>query len=93
FPVNPGEYSKHVESGLQGDEIVWLLKVPTGGAMVLLGRENSDGTPCHWIQENEDGTITVQSYPPDAPPERQNSNSILWNGWHGYIHNGVFKEL
>lgn len=91
FPENPGEYSKHEYEDKEGNTVVfWVIKVPTGGAPCFIGRPNSDGSPYHWVRENDDGTITVETMPSDAPDDRRNSNSILWNNWHGFIHNGVW---
>lgn len=87
YPEGAGEYSKHNIN----DEECWIATVPTGGSAVLLGRRNRDGSPYHWVEEHEDGTITVQPNPPDAPPERRNSNSIAWNDWHGYIRRGIWE--
>jgi hypothetical protein len=84
----PGSYSKHTVNG----EECWMVKVPTGGVAFYIGRTNKDGSPRHWIQEHEDGTITVQPNPPDAPEDRRNSNSIAFNGWHGYIYRGEWTE-
>lgn len=89
YPENPGEYSKFP----QADGVAWwCVKVPTGGPATFIGRPNSDHSPYHWVKENEDGTITVEPNPQDAPPERRNSNSILWNNWHGYIYDGEWRE-
>ena len=83
----PGDYAKITVDGVT----CWIIKVPTGGPACIIGRPNRDGSPNHWVRENEDGSITVEPYPPDAPPERRNSNSIQWNGWHGYIRQGVWE--
>ena len=95
WPENPGDYAKYFlsKSGKEPNESIpiWMVKVPTGGSVIMLGAPNDDGSPYHWVQEHEDGTITVQPNPPDAPPERRNSNSILWNDWHGYIYRGEWR--
>jgi hypothetical protein len=85
----PGGYSKYQFA----EEVCWMICVPTGGRPFLIGRRNRDGSPYHWVRENEDGTITVEPNPPDAPDDRRNSNSIQFNGWHGYIRDGVWEAL
>lgn len=85
----PGGYSKYSLDG----EPCWMVKVPTGGQAFFIGRQNPDGSAYHWIRENEDGTITVEPEPLDAPEHRRNSNSIKFNGWHGYIRDGVWEPL
>lgn len=77
FPTLPGEYSKHIIE----DKDVWMVMVPTGGHPFIIGRPNTDGSPYHFIEEHEDGTISVV-------PQPNSSNSILFNGWHGYIRKG-----
>lgn len=91
-PVAPGDYSKFRVQSVEGPVDAWMVKVPTGGPACLLGRPNADGSAYHWVRENDDGTITVEPNPLDAPPERRNSNSIGWNGWHGYIDAGAWRE-
>jgi hypothetical protein len=86
YPTEPGSYSKHTSDGTES----WLIVVPTGGPACIIGKPNSDGSDYHWVRENDDGTITVEQQPADAPLDRRNSNSIQWNGWHGYIHDGVW---
>lgn len=89
-----GGYSKLTVTEKNGTvSECWFVKVPTGGATFIIGRPNEDGSPYHWVQEHEDGTITVRPNPPDAPPERRNSNSIQFNGWHGYIYHGEWRSL
>lgn len=85
YPENPGEYSKSL---LQDGTVFWFMTVPTGGRAFFIGKPNSDGSPHHHVEENPDGTITVRPNPPADP---DNSNSILYNSWHGYIYNGVWK--
>lgn len=87
YPENPGDYSKchSIRDGVEST--VWFIKVPTGGSVLVIGRPNIDGSPHHYVEENDDGTITVRPHPPGDP---DNSNSILWAGWHGYIVNGVW---
>lgn len=90
-----GGYSKHrIQKPDRTIIVCWMMKAPSGGSNFLIGHPNSDGSPYHWVRENEDGTITVEPNPPDAPEDRRNSNSILSpNGWHGYIYNGEWREL
>lgn len=88
FPEQPGDYSKFEQAR---GEAWWMVIAPNGGPACLIGKPNADGSPYHWVEEHEDGTITVQPMPPDAPEERRNSNSILWNGWHGYIRRGIWE--
>lgn len=99
--VNPGEYSKHFVSIYDRIEVCWMVKAPNGGPSFYIGMANEDRSPNHWVQENEDGTITVRPMPEDAPEDRRNSNSIQtrdypahpeWN-WHGYIYNGVWQSV
>lgn len=78
YPTEPGQYSKHI---LSDDSVVWICVVPTGRPAVRLGKPNKDGSPHHHIEEHEDGTISIM-------PQPSNSNSILWNNWHGYIDKG-----
>lgn len=95
FPENPGEYVKtaierHVD-GVVGPHTAWLMKAPKGGPTFHIGAPNPDGSPRHEVEENEDGTITVQPHP-------KNSNSILVHGgtrheWHGYIYSGVWRSV
>lgn len=88
-----GGYSKHTIVLADGEHMAWLLKVPTGGPNIFIGKPNSDGSAYHWVRENPDGTITVEPHPPDAPEDRRNSNSILHYGWHGYIYDGVWTSV
>jgi len=100
FVTENGGYSKHLIARADGGaDVAWMLRAPTGGSNFLIGKPNPDGSPYHWVRENEDGTITVEPNPQDAPPERRNSNSILapahpktGQRWHGYIHDGVWRE-
>lgn len=99
YTENPGEYSKHLVSRDGVVEVCWMVKVPypPNAPAFYIGRSNADGSPNHWIQEHEDGTITVQPMPLDAPENRRNSNSILSpdipaGRYHGYIHAGVWDE-
>lgn len=89
YPETPGDYAKFPQSD---GEAWWCVKAPSGGPSFFLCRPTTDGSARHWVRENEDGTITVEPNPPDAPPERRNSNSILWNGWHGWIYDGVWRD-
>jgi len=92
WPTEPGGYAK---TQMSDGTVVWVLRVPIGGSCFMIGDgsgRDANGQR-HWVQEHEDGTITVQPNPPDARPERRNSNSILFNGWHGYIYRGEWRSL
>lgn len=87
-PTEPGQYSKHIVQYDREDEAVcWMMKSPAGGPGFLIGPKPPMSG--HEVEENSDGTITVQPHP-------NNSNSILitWGkgSWHGYIYNGEWKE-
>lgn len=92
YPEEPGDYSRARIQDKDGTPIegAWWVKVPTGGPIILIGRPNDDGSPYHHVEENDDGTITVRPNPPGDPT---NSNSILWNDWHGYIDSGVWNSV
>lgn len=92
FPEREGDYSKCFMSQPDGSSAdAWLIRAPGVQSCCIIGNPNRDGSPYHWVRENDDGTITVEPNPPDAPPERRNSNSILYGGWHGYIYAGVWS--
>lgn len=87
---HPGDYSKHVEVKGKGRVVFWLVWPPGSLGPCIIGRPNADGSDYHWVRENDDGTITVEPNPPDAPEARRNSNSIQFAMWHGYIYDGVW---
>lgn len=103
LPEKPGDYSKieipvSMPDGGIERHIAWMMMSPDGGPVFFIGRPNPDGSPYHWVVENEDGTITVEHDPPDAPEDRRNSNSIkapMYKGseWHGYIDHGVWNKI
>lgn len=66
----------------------WFVRPPCGHHFFLAGPEK----PAHFVEEHEDGMITVRSHPPADP---ENSNSIMCPecGWHGYIDHGIWKAI
>lgn len=90
FPAKRGEYSKFIVEKDGTEYVMWFMKSPIGGPSFQIGPKPIGGG--HEVEENEDGTITVQ-------PQPGNSNSILirWGSqveksWHGYIYKGVWQE-
>jgi hypothetical protein len=95
WDLKPGEYSKHIcqSNEFPGKNFTcWLVYPPVPPGPVMIGPKPFGG----WeVDENEDGTITLESKP-------GNSNSLLVHpiehgkrghlpGWHGYIDKGVWK--
>jgi phage terminase large subunit GpA-like protein len=62
----------------------YWYRCPGCGEYGVLAYDPREG-PTHEVDENDDGTITVE-------PKPGNSNSILHVcGWHGYIDHGEWR--
>lgn len=75
--LRDGDYWKVL--GAPEGEVTWCLYY--GGAARI---------PHHFVDEHEDGTISVTQQ-----PNGESLNSVLITGprsWHGWIYRGVWKE-
>lgn len=87
--IQPGDYGRCQLPHEEGLEQWWYM-APNGmiGRLASERQRDSKGH-YHWVEEHEDGTISVVAHP-------ENSNSIkISNGteeWHGYIRHGVWEK-
>lgn len=67
----------------------WFVRPPCGHHFMLA---SEPGKPMHYVEEHEDGMISVLHKPPQDP---SNSNSILCPecGWHGFIDHGIWQAV
>lgn len=94
FELWNGEKGDYMSVGIevQGEHFeTWLLKCVQCGANVHVAFDQREG-PTHCVEENEDGSITLQPNPPADP---DNSNSLVCGncGWHGYIYAGRWESV